>query len=157
MSLYMESTKISAERTAHEISNILIQAGASAIRHDVKEKKICGLSFTLEIKGDQVPFTLPVRIEPIFRYLQKRISPRNRDRNKPAQLLQAERVAWRQLLRWIQAQVALIDTGMVKADEVFLPYIQTGVNETLYERLSSCSLSNLHRLALPSGNDNKIG
>lgn len=149
MGLYMESTEITAEKTAQEISTLLIQAGASAIMQDLKDKKISGLSFRLEIKGDQVPFSLPVRTEPIFKYLQKKLDPKNREKAKGRQLLQAERVAWRQLLRWIQAQLALIDTGMVNAEEVFLPYVQTGVHQTLYEMLASRGMTQLHRLALP--------
>ena len=149
MGLFMESTEISAERTAQEISTLLIQSGATAIMQDLKDKKISGLSFRLEIKGEQVPFSLPVRTEPILKYLQKRLNPRNREKAKPRQLLQAERVAWRQLLRWIQAQIALIDTGMVDPQEVFMPYIQTGVHETLYQKLSAGPMNQLHRLALP--------
>ena len=143
MSMYMETTKISAERTAQEISGCLIQSGASAIRQDLKEKRIVGLSFTLEVNGESVPFSLPVRVEPVFVRLQKKLSPRNRAKNAQSQLQQAERVAWRQLLRWIQAQVALIDTGMVDPQEVFMPYIQTGANQTLYEKLASGQLGRL--------------
>ena len=150
MGLYMETTQISAEKTAQEISGLLIQAGASAIRQDLADKKITGLSFTLMVKGEHVPFMLPIRIEPVFLCLQKKISPKNRVKNAPKQLQQAERVAWRQLLKWIQAQIAMIDTGMVQADEVFFPYVQTGVNQTLYEKLSSGPMSQLHRLALPA-------
>lgn len=45
----------------------------------------------------------------------------------------AERVVWRQLLRWIQSQLAMIDTGMVEATEVFMPYIQVEPGLTLWE------------------------
>jgi hypothetical protein len=50
---------------------------------------------------------------------------------------QAERVAWRQLLRWVQAQLAMIDTGMVRTEEVFMPYIvvNAATNQTLFERM----------------------
>lgn len=46
---------------------------------------------------------------------------------------QARRVAWRQLYRWVQAQVALIQTGMVKTQEVFMPYLRTSTGQTVYE------------------------
>jgi hypothetical protein len=149
VSLYMESTMISAEKTAQEITTHLIQAGASAIRQDLKDKKIVGLSFLLEIDGLQVPFTLPVRYESIFHHLQKKLAPRNRIKNDTKHRFQAERVAWRQLLRWILAQTALIETGMVRADEVFMPYIQTAPGQTLYQKLTAAG--GLKRLALPEG------
>ena len=135
MSLYMETTKIPTEKTAQEIGTLLAQAGATAVLTEYdKDKKIKALCFKLEVKGSQVPFMLPARIDPVFRYLQKKKSPRNRDRSKMADQQQAERVAWRQLLRWIQAQLSMIDTGMVDAAEVFYPYVQVGPNETMYQR-----------------------
>ncbi|MDR3599509.1 MAG: hypothetical protein P4L49_03355 [Desulfosporosinus sp.] len=35
---------------------------------------------------------------------------------------QAKRVAWRIVKRWIDAQVAFVESGMLKFDEVFLSY-----------------------------------
>lgn len=46
---------------------------------------------------------------------------------------QAQRVAWRVLKSWIEAQIAIIETGMVAADEVFLPYQIVQGGETVYE------------------------
>src|SRR6266478_5746936 len=37
---------------------------------------------------------------------------------------QAYRVAWRNILDWVQAQMALLEIGMAKIEEVFLPYMQ---------------------------------
>lgn len=48
---------------------------------------------------------------------------------------QAKRIAWRQILRWVEAQMAFVETGMVKMEEVFMPYIQVGIDETLFDRL----------------------
>lgn len=138
MSLHMETTKIEASKTAMEIQNYLAMAGARQILTEYNdEKKLSGLSFILRVSGNDVPFTLPARIEPVFIYLQKHRSARFRKKKEDIDRLQAERVAWRQLLRWIQAQIAMIDTGMVAAEEVFLPYVQTSPGETLYDRLIS--------------------
>lgn len=152
MSLFMETTKISAEKTAMEIQGYLIQAGASRILTEYdKSKKLTGLCFQLPVKGIDVPFSLPARIEPVFKYLQRKRSPMTRMRKEQDDRMQAERVAWRQLLRWIQAQLAMIDTGMVAAEEVFLPYVQTAPGETLYERLTSTG-----RLALPPAPESNV-
>ncbi|MDD4980682.1 MAG: hypothetical protein PHC54_05390 [Candidatus Omnitrophica bacterium] len=57
-----------------------------------------------------------------------------RNNNKIAQ--QAKRVAWRQILRWVEAQMALVETNMVKIQEVFMPYIQMTISgQTLYEKI----------------------
>ena len=145
MSLYMETTHISAERTAQEIATLLAQSGASAVLTEYgKDRKISGLSFRLEVGNKQVPCTLPARIEPVFNYLQKKRSLRTRSRNEVNDREQAERVAWRQLLRWIQARLAMIDCGMVQPAEVFMPYVQVAPNQTLYERMTASG-----QLALP--------
>lgn len=145
MSLYMATTKIAAEKTAQEIGTLLAQAGASAVLTEYgKDRKITGLSFRLPIGGQETPFNLPARIEPVFLYLQKQRSPSFRHRKEAEDRFQAERVAWRQLLRWIQAQLAMIETGMVAAGEVFMPYIQVAPGKTFWERAIESG-----RLALP--------
>ena len=50
-------------------------------------------------------------------------------------LTQAERVAWRILKDWVEAQMALLDIEMVRFEEIFLPYIETKDGRTVYERL----------------------
>ncbi len=137
MSLYMETTAIAAERSASEITILLVNATASQISTDYgPDRKIRGLRFILSVQGSPVVFSLPARTEPVFRYLQKRRSPATRARKEKQDRKQAERVAWRQLLRWVQAQLALIETGMVEAAEVFLPYIERD-GTTLYQHMLS--------------------
>lgn len=58
------------------------------------------------------------------------------DKGIEAAVLQAKRIAWRQILRWVEAQLALVETDMVKMQEVFMPYIQVNIKgQTLYEKL----------------------
>ena len=96
MSLYMETTKISATKTAAEIQEYLAASGARQIltKYD-HEGNITGLSFILHVEEKPVPFTLPVRSDALFNYFQKKAAPRNRAKSAPAHLQQAERVAWR--------------------------------------------------------------
>ncbi len=54
----------------------------------------------------------------------------------------AERIAWRQLLRWVQIQIAMIQTGMVDAAEVFLPYMEVG-GRTLYRAFADTQFKRL--------------
>ena len=46
---------------------------------------------------------------------------------------QAERVAWRILKDWLEAQLALVQTEMVSLDCVMLPYMQADDGRTVYE------------------------
>ncbi len=132
-SLYMETTQVSAEKTAAEITNALVKAGARQISTDYGDSgRPIGLRFVLLIENFPVVFALPVRIDPVFKHINgRRNYPSSHAANDRAQ---AERVAWRQLLRWVQAQLAMIETGMVQPQEVFLPYLlHAGSGQTLFE------------------------
>jgi hypothetical protein len=151
-SLYMESTTIEPDRTAGEITALLVSSGASSISYSYEAGRISGLSFIFAVGKQHIPFSLPVRTESIYNFFVAR-HPATKKRytlsvdttNKLR--IQAERVAWRQLLRWIQAQLALIETGMVHAEEVFLPYMVNSQNRTLYQEFRDS-----HLLAAPKGN-----
>ena len=64
--------------------------------------------------------------------MEKKASPRS---SVKATREQAERVAWRILKDWIEAQMALLDIEMVRFEEIFLPYIETNTGKTVFERL----------------------
>jgi hypothetical protein len=146
--LFMETTAISAEKTAGEILAVLVSGGATQVALQYENKKISALRFGLEVpKRGTVVFNLPARIDPVFKIINGRrkwAHDRNEFANKDRD--QAERIAWRQLYRWVQAQVALIETGMVEAGEVFLPYAQDESGQTLWEKV----ISGATQLALPA-------
>jgi len=140
--LFMETTKISSTRSAGEVSDALVQSGASQISMEYKNAKIVGLQWVLNVDGNDLLFSMPARIGPVFETLRVRAEKGGYGSKRVLSAVElielrekAERVAWRQLLRWVQAQLAMVQTGMVKAQEVFLPYWQSG-DKTLYEFLS---------------------
>jgi|SRR6266850_116141 len=132
--LFMESTEIAPERTAAEIQVELIKDGASQIAMDFEDGKIKGLRWAMKIGPTVALFGMPARVEPVYQILYKRVA-NNWNVDKDKLRAKAERVAWRQLLRWTQSQVAMIETGMVQPSEVFLSYMldQTGT-QTFFER-----------------------
>ncbi len=128
--MFMETTRIAPERTVSEIQQILAAHGATAILLDYESMKVSAVSFQYDVEGQRVPFRLPCRwtaVETVLRSSGKR--PRYDDSFEGW----ARRVAWRQILRWVEAQMALVDTNMVKVQEVFFPYIQTKSGKTVYE------------------------
>lgn len=135
--LHMETTEISPGKTCGEIISCLVLAGAAEINQTFTEGKISGIRWIMRIHQDNVVFEMPVRVEPVFKLLNSRHQSSWERRDKAAKdREQAERVAWRQLLRWIQAQVAMIQTGMVEAGEVFMPYMFDPVkNQTLFQTM----------------------
>lgn len=136
-SLFMGTTKIEATKTATEIIEVLVASGARQIATDYGEKgNITGLRFVIAIGSGARAFSLPVRTEALLKHV----------RNDRAQ---AERVGWRQLLRWTQAQLAMIEIGMVKAEEVYAPYmIATPDGRTLFQWISD---GGMKAIAAPGG------
>ncbi len=137
--LFMETTEVSATRSAGEITEVLIQSGATQIATDYKNGKIVGLRWTFNADGQDLLFSMPARVDPLFEIFKKRRAGKYGNYLSPADLIslreKSERVAWRQLLRWTQAQLAMMETGMVKPQEVFLPYWQPSGTRTLFEMM----------------------
>lgn len=138
--LYMETTQIAPIKTAGEIQSLLVQMGAHEIAQTYRDGKVVGLRFLIDTPYGSRLFSLPVRTEPVFQFLWKRDLAKARYKrnfdtreNQAKYRHTAERVAWRQLLRWVQAQFAMIETGMVQSAEVFLPYMQGDNGKTLFE------------------------
>lgn len=128
--MFMETTRIAPERTVSEIQGILARHGANAILMEYEAMNVSAVSFKYAVDGTQIPFMLPCRwrsIETVLRKSGKR--PRYDDTFESW----ARRVAWRQILRWVEAQMAMVETNMVKVQEVFFPYIQTANGKTLFE------------------------
>lgn len=133
-SLFMESTEISPEKTIAEIEEVLIRYGANAVLKEYSSGVIEAVSFRVKVNAQDIPFRLPCRWKAIENLFIKRSRRTWRsDAQKKSDADKARRVAWRQIFRWVQAQLALVDTEMVKVEEVFFPYIQTKGGQTLYE------------------------
>lgn len=135
--LFMETTEIAPERTIAEIEAFLIAYGANAVLKEYAGGAIEAVSFRIKIGGNDVPFRLPCRWQAIASIFEKRKAGKWNyvlgAETKKRCADQARRVAWRQILRWVQAQLALVDTEMVKVEEVFFPYIQVKGGKTIYE------------------------
>jgi len=144
--LFMETTKISVDNTVMQIQNVLGRHGCNAvmIQYD-DEKQVAALAFQLNYKERKIPFRLPCRWEPIFKIFLARQKSYSVTAEKRERLTeQAKRVAWRQILRWVEAQLALVNTEMVTMHEVFSPYIQVNLDgKTLYQRIEESGFNSL--------------
>lgn len=127
-SLYMETTKKDPEETASEIQKVLKDYGLKKFMFDYADGDIIGCIFTIGYKEKEIPIRLPIKWEPLWILIQ-------RGQTKYAKTLdQAKRVAWRQVLRWIESQLALVKLEMVEMTEVFLPYIMIDKNNSVYDQ-----------------------
>ncbi len=132
MAILNYTTTIDAFKSASEIEYVLIKHRAKSIMKEYQGERITGLSFLIDTGSSQIPIKLPVKVEECMKILREQ-----RKTNKAVKDTadQAERVAWRILLDWVKAQMALLDIEMVQMQEIFMPYIVDNTGRTLYERL----------------------
>ncbi len=140
--LFMETTEIPPEKTVAEIQTVLVAYGASALLTEFEAGAVTAVSFKHRVNGTDMPFRLPCRWQAIAEILRKRArvsdyawkSTYDSDlKRRQMYELKARRVAWRQILRWVQAQMALVETEMVSVEEVFFQYLQVKSGRTFFE------------------------
>lgn len=138
MGIYLETTEISVERTVGEIQGLLGRAGCVGVivMYD-DNKEVAAVGFEILLLDRRIPFRLPCRWEAVRNVLYKQRKNGTHSESTIKSLeVRAKRIAWRQILYWVKAQLALIDTDMVKVQEIFLPFVQTSVGgETLFQKL----------------------
>lgn len=142
MPLLNYTTEIDADKSIHQIQKILGKIGAAQIMTDYAEGIISAIAFTLVVNGQTFGFRLPCDWRPVYTILHDNKNPySDGDKRLPHQKsewkLQAVRVAWRIVKDWVEAQCAIIETKMVKTEQVFLPYLLTKNGETLYQQIES--------------------
>lgn len=134
------TTQIPADRSLSECQRLLGTHGAAAVavHYDV-EGRADGMSFTLRTPHGERAFTLPVDVGAMHRLLLAQRSAgklKSHAKGGVAALTttaHAERVAWRVVKDWLEAQLALIDAQMATLDQVMLPYLRVDAERTLYQ------------------------
>lgn len=123
------TTTISPAKTFGEVSELLARAGAGRVAAEYADGEPVGVTFTMTTEYGVREFELPVRADGVLAVLT-----RQRQKNSRVQATheQAARVAWRIALDWLEAQVALIESGLSTADEVLLPYMLGNDGRTVY-------------------------
>lgn len=133
MGILNYTTTIEATKTVSEIHKILASHGAKAILTDYSDDgHIEALSFRVTTSQGEVGIRLPIDPDAVPSVLQQQSRlgkvPR-RYVNRP----QAVRIAWRIIKNWVAAQMAILETEMVKMEQIFLPYIMNQEGRTFYE------------------------
>jgi len=148
MPLLNYTTSISPEKTVAEIQSKLAKAGAWQILHEYQRGtgELIGLSFRIDTQFGAMAFRLPANIDAVSKIL---IAQRVRSRPDRQQ---ATRVAWRILKDWVEAQLALIQTGQVTMEQVFLAFAQDSRGKTVYESLVEKKFAGL----LMEGGERKV-
>lgn len=146
MAIKNYSSEIPIDRIFQRIQDSLVQHGARQISFDYGDDgKIYGVFFSLSLQEKKLQVKLPARIDKALAVLQKQYSQglmrdsktraifRRGNKNEINE--QAYRVAWRNILDWVEAQMALLEIEMAKIEEIFLPYMVNATGETFFERI----------------------
>ena len=132
MPLLNYTTKVDIFTTIGQIQGILVKHGAKRIVQDYRGESVTALCFVIDTPIGEQAVRLPAKVKAVQDTLQKQ--------KVKADYAQAERVAWRIVKDWVEAQMAILESGMVKLDQIFLPYIMDSDGRTVYELYESKQL-----------------
>lgn len=134
MAILNYTTTIDAFKTVSEIEYILMKHQAKSIQKDYENGRIVSLSFVVDNGRMLFPVRMPAKVERCYQSLKKE---RAKSPNKQiiVTMEQAEKVSWRILKDWVEAQMALLDIEIAKMEEIFMPYIVDRSGQTLFEKL----------------------
>lgn len=88
-----------------------------------------GVVFSIETVDGARMFNLPVQVDRVLQVMKRDKQTPNRFKTPE----QAERVGWRIVKDWLEAQLAIVKTEMVTFDEVMLPYMRSVDGRTMYQ------------------------
>ena len=86
---------------------------------------ISALTFQIDTPAGLRIIRLPANVDAVSKVLAKQKVKCDRE--------QAERVAWRIVKDWVEAQMAILESEMVQIDEIFLPYMVNNSGQTLFQ------------------------
>ncbi len=140
MTIKNYTSEIPLEKIFSELQKTLAANGAKQISYDFSDDgKIHGIAFAINVHDRLIRIRLPARIEQAQTVLKRQWDEgtisHKRGRENIYGYEQAYRVAWRNILDWVQAQMAPITIGMAKMEEIFLPYMLDNQGRTLFERV----------------------
>lgn len=144
MPLLNYTTTVPSARTVGQITELLAKHGAVQVLTEympgVHGSFPSGIAFAIETPLGLMRYRLPIDAKAVEKVLRadRTVAPRYKD------AMHAERVAWRIMKDWIEAQLAIVATQMVTLDQVMLPYMLIGEG-TVYDLYLS------RQLALESG------
>ena len=126
MPLLNYTTKVDVYTTLGAIQGQLVKHGARKIMQDYDDAgHIVALSFLVDTPAGPRGIRLPANVDAVHAVLTRQKVKCDRE--------QAERVAWRIVKDWIEAQMAILESEMVQMDEIFLPYMVNDQGKTLFE------------------------
>ncbi len=133
MAILNYTTEVDCEKTIGIIQKILVKHGAHKITTDYKNGIPSEVTFCLTLNGSTVGFKLPANYSGVLKAMREDAKvPRSKCTDE-----QAQRVAWRIVKDWVEAQMAIVEAQLADMAEVFLPYAITKHGTTLYKEVQN--------------------
>lgn len=127
------TTKVDIYTTTGQIQGILVKHGARRIVQDYdNDGKIVALCFLIDTPLGEQGVRLPANVDAVYAVLQRQ--------KVRCDYAQAERVAWRIVKDWVEAQMAILESEMVTVSQIFLPYMMNADGQTVYQLFESKQL-----------------
>ena len=106
-----------------------MEHGANKIVTDYENGSPSSVTFCLVINGSLIGYALPANYSGILKAMKNDRKVPNSKCNEQ----QAQKVAWRIIKDWVEAQMAIVEAQMADVAEVFLPYAVTNTGQTMYK------------------------
>ena len=128
------TTKVDIFTTLGQIEGMLVKHKARRILKEYDDGgHVAAVSFEINTPVGIQAVRLPANVEAVQKVLAKQ--------KVKCDYEQAERVAWRIVKDWVEAQMAILESEMVTMDEIFLPYMIADVGgNTMYKLFTSKAL-----------------
>lgn len=145
MPLLNYTTEVEASKSRGEIMAMLQTGGVTAILLENNGAgEIEAISFRMKTFFGELGYRLPANVAAVTLAINEQIKSEGRGsyrrkRKIPLNLMnnkeQAERIAWRIVKDWLEAQLAINTIGAAKLEQVMLPFAVDETGETFYSRL----------------------
>lgn len=119
---------------AQKIQYALSRIGAKTVSFEYANNgQMSGIGFVIKTLQGEFPVQLPARVDKVAQVMYGSSLADLSETKK----LQSYVTAWANIRDWVDAQCALIETEMVKTEEVFLPYFTDGAGKTFFENIEN--------------------
>lgn len=136
------STQVPVENTVTEIQKLLSGYNVAAMMTEYDGPEVSSVSFKINIDGKPMGFKLPCNWRAVQVILNNKNENRKRRNGRLERKIdssdhQSQRIAWRIIKDWIEAQLAMVEVNMVTIPQVFLPYAIMKDGRTLAEHVAT--------------------
>lgn len=134
MPLLDYTTSVPVPRTVAQVQAKLVEHGARAVMMEYGDGgRIKALTFIVKMPNAELSIRLPIDVQATLKVLRRQYEQGEGVQRRHTTEDHAYRVAWRIIKDWVEAQMSLLSTEMVRMEQIFLPYVVTKSGQTVYE------------------------